>query len=98
VGKEFVKIGNTRIRKSNIKNFGVSMEKITVPYKPKNWTQAIVMTVVSLANGQEFTQKSEKKFLYVATFQNDNYRFYENEIDINSTLAILENMGENSEH
>jgi hypothetical protein len=36
------------------------------------------------------TKEVYMKYLFVTTYQNDNYRFYEDEIDIKEQLAELE--------
>ena len=32
----------------------------------------------------------KKKYLYITTYQNDNYKFYENEIDIDEVMKKID--------
>lgn len=41
---------------------------------------------------EENAKKVYLKYLYVSTYQNDNYRFYENEIDIEMSLSELKGL------
>lgn len=85
----FVKIGETRIKKSNIKNYGISIEDkkgefiVTEP-------SGVIEALMYLWNPKPFKEQVRVKYLYVTTFQGDNYKFYEDEVDIQSIIEILD--------
>lgn len=99
----FIQIGATRIKKSNIKQFGVSSE--IIPEEPEgNGIITIGIKVVvaiiegiynKLKHGQFFSpnkppKKTHRRYLYVTTYQNDNHKFYEDDIDIDHVVRQLE--------
>lgn len=82
----FVQIGGVRIKRSNIASFGVAVKAWTM----KNQTPLGAMAtqaLSSLTNGRWFPPT---KYLYVTTYQKDNYTFTEQEIDISAALMELE--------
>jgi hypothetical protein len=85
---KFININGTRIIKSNIKNFGVTL-------KEKN-EQGLFAGLTSMINGNGFLKSylgiEKIKYLYVTTYQNDNFEFTQNQIDIESVIKELENI------
>jgi hypothetical protein len=95
MSSDFITISNTRIKRSNIKSFGTSSER------REGKTDAISLLGSGIQNkragGSFFSGvkdsilPSPRKYLYVTTYQDDDHRFYSNEIDINEVLNELEN-------
>ena len=91
MGKTFVRIGNTQIKKSNIKSFGIGKSNT----EPGGLIGAIVWGIKkeSISEGIKVgISGMEKRYLYVTTYQGDNYTFSANEIDIDATMELLENI------
>ena len=89
--EQFIVIGSTRIKKSNIKNFGVNTKTVD--------GSGPIGAIVAFCSGKSFTDSvsdgflpKKIKYLYITTYQNDNYTFTEKEININNTLKELEKM------
>ena len=89
---DFIVFGDIRIKLSNIKNYGLSSEEYTVSAKKElTSVESVLGTVDDLfdlvAIGLDLLQgepiyrsvyeTKERKYLYVTTYQNDNYTFYE---------------------
>lgn len=89
VKNEFIQIGNTRIKRSNIKSFGTSLSKTDgkgFATCRKQWSKGS-----SFLDGLiEGYLTVTLKYLFVTTYQNDNYKFSEDEIDIDEALKQLE--------
>lgn len=102
MSENFIQLGETRIKKSNIKNFGVSNEKL--PEKSRDGielaigiTVAIIKGVYNKVKHGTFSsphatppKKTHRQYLYVTTYQNDNFKFYEDQIDIRAAVRRLE--------
>lgn len=87
--QEFIQIGNTRIKRSNIKSFGTGHSKIEghgLATSLKQWSKGSGF-FDGLIRGYSTTTL---KYLFVTTYQNDNYKFSEEEIDIDEVLRQLE--------
>ncbi|UQV24936.1 hypothetical protein [Vibrio sp. J383] len=86
MSNQFIAINGTRIKRSNIKSFGISSRK-------KN-DSGLFGGLKGLETGEGFWNgflgMRTINYLYVTTFQNDNYQFTENEIDIKSVIKELE--------
>ncbi|MFT5756328.1 MAG: hypothetical protein ACI9LM_001041 [Alteromonadaceae bacterium] len=95
MASDFITISNTRIKRSNIKSFGVSSERKEGRLDPISLLGSGIQK--KRAGGSFFSGvkdsilPSPRKYLYVTTYQDDDHRFYGNEIDINEALSELEN-------
>lgn len=150
--KKIIKLGSTRNRLSNIKNYGISSERRyyqkvyhSTPNRDNLWNRLIMRTnhryegmekdityyymtysgdkeligkLLYVKKGDPYLSENKEqtiaeedgvyrsaypifenddirahnlRYLYVTTFQNDNYTFYENEIDIDQKLEKLDN-------
>lgn len=82
----FITIGSVRIKKSNIKTFGVSTKK--------RYERGLGGALRSLQEGESFLDgffgNRTESYLFVTTYQGDNYRFSEREISIEQTTKELE--------
>ena len=67
IGNEFILILNTRIKISNIKQYGVDLE-------PNGYNRDIKI------DGKEKRLKFTNKRLYITTYQRDNYKFYREQL------------------
>ena len=96
MSSNFITIGNTRIRKSNIKNFGVNTGRVGGSSNLFDGVAGAVFGAVSgkgLASGfSDSLLGKEVEYLYVTTYQNDNYTFSAKEIDIQKALKELEEL------
>lgn len=87
----FIRIGNVNFKVSNIKEFGTATE--SRKYNPslseavENLTDRLTgfgfMSDVRRHSGENIS------YLYVKTYQNENYRFYANEINIDEAMKRL---------
>lgn len=90
----FVSFGNIRLKASNIKDYGISSGYVEITVnKPMDDSlkllSAVFFTVpylIDLAktNGNPHTKVKEKQlkqYLYVTTYQNEYYKFWEHEVD-----------------
>jgi hypothetical protein len=90
VSGAYITIGETRIKKSNIKTFGISQ------YQPKRMNaDRLVNGIVEMFKGGGFSNGFSEnhpsiRYLYVTTYQNDNYQFFENKINIDEVIKMLE--------
>lgn len=85
---DFVQIASVRIKRSNIASFGVAeREKDLKNVNPLGLILLWGLTKVSKTVEQNMRPV---KYLYVTTYQKDNYTFTEKEIDIPTVLADLE--------
>jgi hypothetical protein len=95
--KEFIKVGETRIKRSNIKSFGIASDDANPNKKPNNLPlMSAISTFFEYGNfsdgkmfGEQELQES-RKYLYITTYQGDNYKFYASDFDIRSPLKDLE--------
>jgi len=87
----YITIGETRIKKSNIKTFGISYQNAPKPINADRLLSGIgeMFSGGSFSNGYSRNPPS-KRYLYVTTYQNDNYKFFENEINIDEVVKVLE--------
>lgn len=85
MGREIVQIGNIRLKRSNISAFGVSTGRRVVGLEIGFWR----LVLAHLAAGNK-SPTGEYRYLFVTTYQRDNYQFPEDEIDIDAVLADLE--------
>lgn len=97
MSREFVNINNTRIKRSNIKTFGVSFLDIAVEDDFSTGVDKFVsgisgLLTLNVEKMEHFLKptKSRKRFIFITTYQNDNYRFFEKDINIEETLKLLE--------
>ena len=110
MSQSFVKIGQTRLRKSNIKQFGIGKEKI--PDLPDDsFSFGMIGLVARIGWGAAsavhhkvkhgtflaqkvatIPKKTHKRYLYITTHQNENHKFYEDQIDIDDCVKRLEGM------
>lgn len=104
----FIRIGDTRIKLSNIKDYGIAdgSEEILEEAEDLQYDLKSVYAIPIPARAQyyfdnEYSQKQtnlekytstkrykrakkgEAKYLYITTYQGDNYQFYECEVDWN---------------
>jgi len=106
---KFINIGGTRLKISNIKQYGTSSRTVTEEYKIEHEAEGFFENAVDVGSallslipdspfrgggvyGGTETKKINKniKYLYVKTYQGDNYRWDEDEINIVSTMAKLD--------
>ena len=115
---KFIQFGGTRIKLSNIKNYGISYEAYEVKRPPtqteinrgikraedrkkkrKKWDilgkfvdEVDVAYLSSNYYKEERSRPENKKqyYLYVTTYQNDNYKFYEDEVSFNIRDKVKE--------
>lgn len=89
--KQFIKIGKERIKLSNIKHYGV--EK----YKEEN--DSIVERIDNASYEYSFLDKVNSflttptvtiRYLYITTYQGDNYKFYDHEINFSDIVEELD--------
>lgn len=90
----FIQIKETRIKKSNIKTFGISSEEI-LPQETNLGIfglpfDLIFTTIELFSKSSEQPAKTHRQYVYVTTYQNDNYKFYEESINISDTIRKLE--------
>ncbi len=94
MSNNYIKIAETRIKKSNIKNFGVGYEKQSGNPSPVAWLISGIKEKSDFGDFFDGVKQSmsppDKKYLYITTYQNDNYKFYSNQISINKILEELE--------
>ncbi|MEQ8153026.1 MAG: cold shock domain-containing protein [Smithellaceae bacterium] len=102
--KKFINICGTRIKLSNIKQYGISSRSVTETYKIKHEADGFLENTADLlgflTSGETIFSRTETKnedkiirYLYVKTYQGDNYTWDENETNINTVLKELdENM------
>lgn len=118
--KQFIKVGNARIKISNIKNYGLAEDKENYQNELKRCIEEISENEYRLevnkksVYGSEavrfceknliiLNQKKEKlekmlveiddfEYLYITTYQGDNYKIYQHEADYNvrEILRILD--------
>lgn len=88
---QFIVIGSIRIKKSNIKEFGRQTYK--------DDPSGLFGSISSWAAGKGFLNAvahgvsgEKKQYLYVTTYQGDNHRFFEHEVNFNETLKELESI------
>jgi cold shock CspA family protein len=108
---KFINIGGTRLKISNIKQYGTSSRTETEEYKIEHEAEGFFENAVDIGSillsliptdgapltrgtvysGTE-TKKTKKniKYLYITTYQGDNYNWDEDEINIVSTMAKLD--------
>ncbi|MDP2695356.1 MAG: hypothetical protein Q8O58_10890 [Gallionella sp.] len=92
----YITIGETRIKKSNIKTFGISHQN--VPAQKLINAERILNGIQGVFGGGSFSDEFSrnppsqrgKRYLFVTTYQNDNYQFFENEINIEDAVKVLE--------
>ena len=89
---DFIKIGDVRIKRSNIASFGVAARDA----HSKNLTSLELGALFLLSKfSKKIDDKLEKalkptQYLYVTTYQKDNYTFTDKDVDISIALADLE--------
>ena len=87
---KFIKIGSDRIRKSNIKSFGTSSYKVEEDdvYLNDDSFPAlfynIFIRIVSIGK-----IKKTVRYVYITTYQNDNYRFTDKEVNVDEVIEML---------
>lgn len=92
---KFIKIGSDSIRKSNIKSFGVSSYE--VEENDEDWAdytsnRALFYSLFKYVINKGKIKKTVR-YVYITTYQNDNYRFTDKEIDVNKVIEMLKNNG-----
>lgn len=98
----FLTVGSTRIRKSNIKEWGIYRRTDAIPVEHSSgsmwwrWPLAII-SMSGEPLDPNYVDK-EVRFLRVRTFQNETFDFDEDKFDIQSAARELEQTsGERSE-
>jgi len=86
MSNDFIKIGNVDLKRSNIKAFGVS--SATKAIKKTN-NQGFLQSFWAGFKGHFIVETREVGYIFITTFQNDNYTFDEDEINIDRVLASL---------
>ena len=107
----FIAIGPTRIKKANIKQFGIGTEEIAPQEMAPSYrgsgfgglsddlalvgalaTAAVTVGAAKLGLQKGDSRKMTRQYLYVLTYQNENQKFYEDQVDIHDALKRLEAM------
>lgn len=95
----FLKFGDTRIKTTNIKQYGIDTEQV----RKQEWQKATIGKVLGaiFEGGGTFSDKGvltnvyvTAKVLYVTTYQGDNYRFREDlvDFDIDEKMQEIDNL------
>jgi hypothetical protein len=76
--KKFIVIGNDRIKLSNIKHYGISYKK---PVRDNSLIDLVndIFDLIAMLKGKEINRY--KKFLFITTYQNDNFEFIGEDIE-----------------
>lgn len=89
MANDYVQVANTRIRRSNIKSYGIATKKVGIG--------ALDVIAKNLVSGVGFKKMLNTgvfggriRYLYITTYQNDNYEFGEFDIDIDSAISSLD--------
>jgi hypothetical protein len=97
-GKSFININGIRIKVSNIKNYGVSsrIDQIEVDVETNMLEDSVNLLTLLSIGGKAFPNIKKKdkkvKYLYLTTYQKDNYTWDEDEINIEKVLSELDNI------
>mgnify|MGYP001763218456 CR=1 FL=1 len=75
--KKFITIGSTRLKLSNIKQYGIGR-------RPWVSTHPLVQIYALIK------KKEGKQYIYITTYQGDNYTFTEDEIDVPKVFKELD--------
>jgi hypothetical protein len=89
----FIKIGEGRIKRSNIKNYGVGKEERTRENSLMDRIDNMEYEDGVLNKVSAFLEDKKRyfvKYLYITTYQNDNFKFYESEVDIDAIIKQLD--------
>jgi len=96
----FIKIGSTRIKRSSIKSFGTSTEEREEAALTTSLRFALGLGygIRAKIKGDEFIDTFKqiqsvgkyKRYLYITTYQNDDYKFYEDEVNIEQIIKQIE--------
>lgn len=96
MGVKFFSIQNTNIKLNNIKQYGISYideeEKRYITINSTNFY--IIKAVEAVAMALSLTEKVivRKHYLYIKTYQNDNFKFYGDEKKLKVKLSELEKL------
>jgi hypothetical protein len=89
MSSDFVQVGSIRIKRSNIKAYGVATKKVD--------SGGLVGAIAQWVKGKSFSTGlkagflgGHARYLYITTYQNTNHQFDEDQIDIDATLAFLD--------
>jgi len=91
----FLKFGDTRIKTTNIKQYGIDTERV----RKQEWQKATFGKVLGVIfEGGTISTKGnvlvnnymDVKVLYVTTYQGDNYRFREDQVDFDIDEKLRE--------
>jgi cold shock CspA family protein len=90
--KQFIKIGKERMKMSNIKHYGVETYK---EEKNDNIFERIdnasyEYSFLDKVNSFLTTPTVTIRYLYITTYQGDNYKFYDHEINLPQTVEELD--------
>jgi hypothetical protein len=90
MSNDFIQIGTVRIKRSNIKAYGVSIRD--------SKSQGLGAAIEKWVKGKGFLPGfnalfggDTEKFLYITTYQNENHTFSEDQISIEEILSVLDN-------
>lgn len=89
MSKDFVRVANTRIKRSNIKAYGVEVKRLE--------GSGLIGAATRWMKGAGFTEGLKAgtfgrrlRYLYITTYQNDNFTFCESEVDIDAIMLLLD--------
>lgn len=89
--KMFIKIGEERIKLSNVKHYGVEKYKINNDSISNRIENASYLASFSDRLSAFLEMPTETiKYLYITTYQGDNYKFYDHEINFNQIIEELD--------
>ena len=76
--KKFIVIGNDRIKLSNIKHYGISYKE---PDRDHGLIDLVndIFDLIAMLKGKKINRS--KKFLFITTYQNDNFEFRSEDIE-----------------
>ena len=79
--KKFIVIGNDRIKLSNIKHYGISYKE-PVRVRDHGLIDLVsdIFDLIAMLKGEKINRYS-KKFLFITTYQNDNFEFRSEDIE-----------------
>jgi len=97
----YIIIEEHRIKRSNIKAFGVSVQAgIEKKLSSKSIPEVVAHAIKEKFSGRSFWRGytsalyipsiPSMRYLYIKTYQNDNYQFFENQINIDEVMKDLE--------
>lgn len=97
---KFFKIENTNIKLNNIKQYGISYEeKPELSYSSSelsSFSSLLIGTIVCAAAlclfGKNKDKDNKNYYMYITTYQNDNFKFYGDKKYLENKLSELDDL------